>query len=145
MEIEIKDLIDDDSPFIGKKLWISDFRREDIDKKPNRHIRPQLALLRHNDELPARKSIYYSNTHFVGLNKKGEAAKSKIMSIFDNTGYRWRTGTPVKIFDSEQECRASYVAQAKEIIVELDERILSAAKHWQAEKNEVNSEIEQNK
>ena len=144
MKIDIKDLIEDSSSYIGQKLWISDYRQDDLDKKPVRHIRPQQVLLRSNSEVP-NKRIYYSDNHFVSFNKNGTISKSKIISIFDNTGFRWRTGIPVNVFDDEKECRASYVLQAGEIGHRVDIQIEEAQKYWIAVRNRIDKEIEDNK
>ncbi len=141
MKIDTKEIIKGDSLYIGKKLWISEFKREDLDKKASRFIRPQRALLRSNSEINSNKRIYYSDNHFVGLNKKGELLKSKIIAIFDNTGYRSYTGTSIKIFDNEQECRDSFVAQAEEIGQRVDIMIESSKKYWEDVRSEINSEI----
>ena len=144
MKIDTKELTKEDSPYIGKKLWISEFKREDLDKKASRFIRPQKALLRSNSEINSNKRIYYSYNHFVGLNKKGEISKSKIIAIFDNTGYRSYQGTSIQVFDNEQECRESFVAQAEEIGRRVDIMIESAKKYWEDIRSEINSEIKNN-
>jgi hypothetical protein len=140
MQIDLKEIIEEGSSYVGKVLWISDFRREDLDKKSSRHVRPQKALLVSNDQVP-HKRIYYSDNCFLGLNKSGEPAKSKIISVFDNTGFRSRTGVPIKVFDNEQECKDSYIAQAEEIKTRINERVESAKNHWIAEREEVDAEI----
>jgi len=145
MKIHINELVEENSSHIGKKLWISDFRQDDLDKKPIRCVRPQMALLRSNTEINSRKRIHYSDNHFVGLNKKGEPSKSKIIAIFDNTGYRSYPGEPIQIFDDEQECRAAFITQAEEIGQRVDERIKSATKHWESVRQDINKEINDNK
>jgi hypothetical protein len=119
MKIDYKEVID--SRMDGEYVWICDYRYNDIHKKAIRNIKPQKVLVRSNRE--TNKRIYYSESHFLGLNKKSLPLKSKIIPVFDNTGYRSFTGVPVKIFDNEDECRRCYKAQAGEIIVRLAQSI----------------------
>lgn len=90
----------------NKIVWICDLRYNDYTQKPIRHIKPTKVLIRDNSQ--TTKNIYYSASHFVGLNKKGEPIKSKVISLFDNTGFRSRTGTPLDCFETEAECIEGY-------------------------------------
>ena len=71
------------------------------------------------------------------MNKKGEPSKSKIISIFDNTGYRSFAGIPIQIFDNEKECRDSFVSQAEDIGRRIDHKIASAKKYWEDERKKL--------
>jgi hypothetical protein len=93
----------------GKMVWICDLRFDNYGEKPIRHVKPQEVLVRPNSE--TTKRIYYSESHFVGLNKKGEPVKSKTYSPVDNTGYRSRSGTALQVFDNEADCRKAYTKQ----------------------------------
>ena len=95
----------------GQKVWICDFRYDDYGNKPIRNIQPQLVLVRSNNE--TTKRIYYSKSHFVGLNKNGKPLKSKIIAPFDNTGYRFIGGTPLNVFYNEEDCVQCYKEQLK--------------------------------
>lgn len=124
------------SSWVGKVLWICDYRRPDLDKKPIRHVPPTKVILLSNENLPANKRIYYSENHFVKLNSKGMPS-STIIPLFDNTGYRSNTGTPLNVFDNEQECIDCYNKQADEIIKALDEKISSVVQCLKVEREEV--------
>ena len=102
----------------GSVVWICDYRHNDYSKKPIRHIRPTQVLVRSNSE--TRKNIYYSSSHFVGLNKKGEPIESKVIALFDNTGFRSRTGTAMNAFLTEQECQTHYDNQVNIVKRGLD-------------------------
>lgn len=101
MKLENKDLKDKDIVFI------CDYRYSDFNNKPIRSVPPSKVLVRSNSNLPKNKSIYYSDTHFIALNKKDEET-SKIIAPFDNTGFRSRTGECVKIYSTLEECTTAY-------------------------------------
>lgn len=104
----------------GYYVWICDYRFSNKnDDKPLRHVKPTRVLIRDNKELPKTKRIYYSESHFVEL-KNGVPVNSKIHSLFDNTGYRLMTGTPVFVSLDEITCREYYQKQVKEIIENLN-------------------------
>lgn len=140
MKIEIKDLRDETSKYVGKKLWVCDYRRPDLHKKTVRHIKPQQMLLRSNADTP-NKRIYYTDTHFVALNKKGDPIKSKITVIFDNTGYRSYAGIPINVFDNEQECKDFYVDQANIIADLVDEKIKTTEQYWKTIAKDIRDNI----
>jgi len=93
----------------GKFVWICDLRYNNYSDKPIRHIKPIRVLIRGNDK--TKKTIYYSESHFIGLNKTGVPVESKIYAPFDNTGFRSRTGIPLNCFDNEDECFKFYKKQ----------------------------------
>ena len=93
----------------GRTLWICDYRYNDIADKPIRAIVPTKVVVKSNTELPKNKSIYYSDSHFVKM--CGEKETSTIIPLFDNTGYRSRTGTPLNIFTEEDECKKFFNMQ----------------------------------
>jgi len=86
-------------------VYICDYRRPDLDKKPIRSVPPTKVMICSNDT--TKKRIYYSESHFVPLKKDGSPS-SKVIPLFDNTGYRSYTGEPVKVFDNEAECIAQW-------------------------------------
>lgn len=98
----------------GEIVWICDFRYSDISNfKPVRHVKPTKVLIRSNSE--TKKRIYYSKSHFVELNKDGKPLNSKIHNLYDNTGYRSFTGTPLNIFFTEKECVKCYNEQCEKV------------------------------
>lgn len=54
----------------GLIVWITDYNRPDLHKKPLRYVYPTKCLICSNDNLPLKHKIYYSNSHFVKLGKK---------------------------------------------------------------------------
>ena len=86
--------------FNSKKVWICDLRYNDYSNKPIRNVRPMQVLVRSNKY--TTKTVYYSESHFVGYNKKGELLKRKTIVPFDTTGNRGYTGVPVNCFETEE-------------------------------------------
>lgn len=103
----------------GIKVWICDLRYTDYSNKAIRNIKPTEVLIRSNDE--TKKRIYYSESHFVELNIKGEPLKSKVKAPFDGTGYRSYAGVALKCFETEVECIKHYKKQIKQAIKGLEE------------------------
>lgn len=136
MKIDIKE-ITDGNKWVGKMVWICDFRRPDLDKKPIRHVRPTNVLVRSNEELPPKTRIYYSNNHFCKLNSKGEPTASGIIPVVDNTGYRMISGTPVLVFDNEEECNEAYCIMADAIIDQLDLKMSSVLLDLNKQKEDI--------
>lgn len=121
MELDIK-VVKELGPHVGKKVWICDYRQPDLDKKAARHVPPTEVFIVSNTENPPPKTIYYSDTHFRSLTKTGEPS-SKVIGIFDNTGYRAYPGIPLHVFDNKEECVEFYNEQADKIISALDDKI----------------------
>ena len=136
--VNIKDVTDGNMN--GQTVWICDLRYNNYNEKPIRNIKPTKVLIRDNNE--TNKKIYYSSSHFVGLNKKNQPIKSKVIAVYDNTGYRSITGTPLNCFLSENECVQYYKKQLEiaikglkyykaSMIIEVDEKISKLEKEFQ--------------
>ena len=121
MELDIK-VIRELGPHIGQKVWICDYRQPDLDKKAIRHVPPTEVFIVSNAEKTTNKKIYYSETHFRPIGKNGEAT-SKMIGIFDTTGYRSYAGIPLHVFDNKEECVEFYNDQADKIISAIDDKI----------------------
>ncbi len=102
----------------GKIVWVYDFRYNNFDEKPIRKVLPQSVFVQSNDKI--KKKIYYSKSHFVGRNKHGDPLKSKIIALYDNTGYRSFPGTPLNVFETERECFAHFKESVYGMIAELN-------------------------
>ncbi len=102
----------------NKFVWIFDLRYTDFNKKPIRKVLPQRVFVRSNEE--TKKKIYYSSSHFVRLNKHGDPVSSKIIALFDNTGYRSYTGNPLRIFNDEHECKMAFQATCNNLAKEFE-------------------------
>ena len=100
-----------DAKWDGKIVWICDFRYNDYSNKPIRSIKPSKVLVRNNSK--TTRTIYYSESHFIGLNKNNEPLKSKIITLFDNTGHRSYTGVALNCFETEEECVKHYKKQVR--------------------------------
>lgn len=104
---------------IGKRVWICDYRLGDggAINKPIRAITPKYVEISSNDTLPKNKTVYYSPIHFREV-KKGKASSS-IIAPYDNTGYRFCTGTSLHIFEEEDDCRKFFVKQCNKMLASI--------------------------
>lgn len=91
----------------GKIVYISHFNKPDFDKKPIRNLSPRKVIILSNDELPKNKRINYSESHFRAVSKAGKVL-STVYPVFDNTGYRARTGELVNVYSTMEECVLDY-------------------------------------
>lgn len=124
--MDIKDI--ENGKVNGKVVWVTDFRlnNQDLFKKPIRRVLPTKVLIRSNDELPNNKRIYYSKSHFVRLNAKGEPVKSGIISLYDNTGYRGYPGVPLEVYETEEEAALAWnrlVSENEKLIEKAREEV----------------------
>ncbi|AFV21887.1 MULTISPECIES: hypothetical protein [Bacillus] len=103
----------------GDKVWICDYRHNNILESAIRHVPPQEVAVIDNAKLPKNKTVYYSSYHFRPLGKKG-APLSKIIVPYDNTGYRSITGISLNIFFTEEECRQCYKKQCEVIKEQIE-------------------------
>lgn len=97
MKIKIEDITS--GKLDGQYVFVCDYRKKTISEKPIRLIEPQKVFVLSNTETKER--VFYSESHLVVLNKKGELTK-KIIKPYDNTGYRSYPGIAVNVFDNEQ-------------------------------------------
>lgn len=114
--IDIKDIIE--GKYNGKMVYICDYRFKDINDKPIRFIPPQKVLVVSSEDV--NKKIYYSDSCFLVLNKKGEPT-NKVIVVFDNTGFRSFRGIPCKVFDNMEECVLEFKTLVNENIKKIDE------------------------
>lgn len=113
----------------GERFFISDLRAaENPLNKPIRNVKPVEVVVQSNSSLPATKKIYYSRSHFRTLNANGSPS-SKIIALFDNTGYRMRSGTPLRVFTSMDEAKASYLRQ-REVAISTMKASISKMQDW---------------
>lgn len=136
MKIDIKE-ITEGNKWSGKIVWICDFRRPDLNKKPIRHVKPTKVIVRNNNEMTKKQKIYYSENHFCKLNNKDEIINSGVIPVFDNTGYRAYTGVPVSVFDNEEECNKEYCNMANVILEALDNKMENILTQLTKEKEEI--------
>ena len=98
MKIEPKDI----GNYVNKFVWICDYRYNDYLQKPIRKVLPQKVIVLDN---------YYNEYYFCCLNKNDKPLMSKIIKIYDNTGYRGYKGVPLNIFDNKEECYECFYEQ----------------------------------
>jgi len=132
MEIDTQKVMN--GAHIGEIVWICHYHRPDMNKKPLRNIPPTRVIVRSNDDLPKNKTIYYSYTHFCPINESGKRL-SKFISPVDNTGFRSKSGTPLYIFDDEQECNDKWNSQIEDHAKILNNLVVSSADFWIEQKN----------
>lgn len=128
MKIDAKELTTTVSQHLGSTFWVCDFRIPDLDKKAIRNVKPTKVML-----VPVKEGerVYYSENYFTPV--KG---KSTPIKIFDNTGYRSITGTPLNVFTDEAECREFFKNQCLAVEAALQKRIdtvVEALKQQQAD------------
>ncbi len=113
----------------GTRVWVCQYNQPDLDKKPLRNVPPTEMVIVSNDELPPNKTIYYSGSHLRPLNKKGEPT-SRIVPVFDNTGFRGRTGTPLHILTNREACIAQWNADLEAVGTRIEARVQNAMQTW---------------
>jgi len=123
----------------GDIVYICDYRFNNVDEKPIRHVKPQKAMVFSNDDLPKNKRVYYSKHHFRPLNAKGNPT-SKIIAPYDNTGYRSYTGVSLNIFFTEAECLSFYKKQCDEIIDRFNKAKAEKLNYYESKINEIKQE-----
>jgi hypothetical protein len=116
MNIKLEDLK------AGQKVYICDYRQEDLNKKPIRNVNPMLVQVVSNDDLPKNKTVYYSELHFRMIKNKGEGVTARIIPPFDNTGYRSYPGVMLNIFDNYEECADLFKVQIDDVIERLEHK-----------------------
>lgn len=119
-----------DGQLNGARVWVCQYNQPDLYKKPLRNMPPTEMMVVSNEALPKNKKIYYSASHLSPLNKKGEPL-SRVVSIFDNTGFRGRTGDSLHIFTNREACVKQWHADLKAVDTQIEEQIKSATKMWQ--------------
>lgn len=97
----------------GEKLYVCAYLRPDLNKKPIRSLSPIEVVVMDNST--TSKNVYYSESHFRPVGKGGEAM-SRVIPVFDNTGFRSRTGNPLHIFTTEEECNSKWNEMIQEEI-----------------------------
>lgn len=125
----------------GKQVWICDYRRPDLSKKPIRNIAPILVEVVSNSKLPKNKVIYYSDSHFRPVGKKG--LTKKIIPVYDNTGFRLYPGVPLRVFIEFEDCMTHYKNCVMDVVGRLSAERDAAVGKWQSQINDLLSMITQ--
>lgn len=127
---------------IGEEVWICDYRFNDIDNQPIRHVKPTKVIVVSNEELPGNKTVYYSEFHFRPFGKNGKPL-AQVIAPYDNTGYRSNTGTSLNIFYDEKECVKHYKKQCRTIIIDFEAAKESKLKYYDKKIEQVQTEMEE--
>ncbi|MBT2759973.1 hypothetical protein [Paenibacillus sp. ISL-20] len=125
---------------VGEEVWICDYRYNDIDNQPIRHITPRKVVVVSNEELPKNKRVYYSNFHFRPVNEKGKVL-SQVIAPYDNTGYRAYSGTSLNIFYTREECKQHYLNQCLENLKRFEQAKISKIAYYDMKIEEINKEV----
>ncbi|QWU14231.1 hypothetical protein SAMN04487895_101521 [Paenibacillus sophorae] len=132
-----------DKVVIDEEVWICDYRFNDIDNKPIRHVKPKKVVVWSNKDLPKNKKVFYSEFHFREIKENGKPS-STVIGPYDNTGYRAYTGVSLNIFYSEEECRKHYKKQCKENLKKFEKAKISRIEYYNKKLEEINNEIKEN-
>tara|TARA_B100002019_G_C21105643_1_gene515784 strand:+ start:203 stop:622 length:420 start_codon:yes stop_codon:yes gene_type:complete len=119
----------------GEVVYICDYRQPDLSNKPIRKQPPTRALIVSNSE--TNKRIYYSESHFRPFGKN-EKLLSKVIPLFDNTGYRSFTGNPLYVFKTHQECVDKWKELVDDIISRKEAYILQLQEQHDEDMIELN-------
>lgn len=105
----------------NKIVFVCDYRRPDKNKKPIRNVPPTRVVIIPSDHPVLKdKPVYYSDSVF-SVPKMDDTPTSKIIKVFDNTGYRSFTGVPLNVFETYSECAIHWQSMIKEEILYLEE------------------------
>ncbi|QNR65382.1 hypothetical protein IAQ67_15930 [Paenibacillus peoriae] len=125
---------------IGEEVWVCDYRYNDVDNKPIRHIPPKKVVVVSNEDLPKNKRVYYSDFHFRELKGNGKLS-STIIAPYDNTGYRAYTGESLNIFYAKEECVKHYLNQCMENLRQFEDAKTRKTTYYNNKIDEINQEI----
>ncbi|WP_440110007.1 hypothetical protein [Paenibacillus sp. QZ-Y1] len=125
---------------IGEEVWICDYRYNDVDNKPIRHISPKKVVVVSNEDLPKNKRVYYSEFHFRGLRESGKMSNT-VIAPYDNTGYRAYAGVPLNIFYDKEERIKHYLNQCVENMKQFDDAKVKKITYYSQKIDEINQEI----
>jgi hypothetical protein len=139
-QAELAQKLEDGDIAIGDEVWITDFRHNDINESPIRHIKPVRVVISDNGSLPKNKAVYYSSFHFREIGKTGKIL-AKIIAPYDNTGYRSRTGDSVHIFLTEDEADKKYAEQCRVVLQQIDAERVHMLARFQKMTDEVEARI----
>jgi hypothetical protein len=129
MKIDIKTITD--GSMDGVKMWVCDFRQTDLHKKPIRNVQPTHVIVCPASDIS--DDVYYSQSFMRPLSKKDGTPLSKVIKVFDNTGYRSYTGIALTAFTTEAECREHFAIQCDVVIEQLELVLANVAKTYQRE------------
>lgn len=98
----------------GSRVWVCDLRWTDFNNKPIHKVEPTFVEITPSTEVKGH--IYYSDSVFLPINKKGSVLKSKVIKLYDNTGFRSYPGIALRIFRDERECKMAFSEMCCDVI-----------------------------
>ncbi len=104
---------------LDNTYWIVDYRFDDINNKPIRHVTPTEVAVFNVADTPPPKRVYYADYYFKPLGATGKPL-AKVIAPYDNTGYRGYTGISVQVFETEKEAKDFYRSQCQIIIDQIE-------------------------
>lgn len=142
MKIDINEIVKN-TAHRGKKYFVCDYRRPDLGKKAARNLAPTEVIVLSDEDFTENDlkvpTVYYSCVALAKLNKKGEPKYTSLVPPYDNTGYRYRTGVGINVFDSEEECINFYNQQVQDVVDVLEGELLVAQTRIQFQIDETNN------
>lgn len=122
MQIATNDIVDKtlehEGNYVNQDLFIAEANFK-IGRP--RIIQPVRAKLVPREEAPKNKTIYYSYNFFKVYKANGKL-DSKVVAVFDNTGFRGYRGNPISIFDNYDEAVTWFNAEIQKVIDERNKQ-----------------------
>lgn len=127
----------------GGIIYVCDFRKPDLSQKAIRHVKPTKVVVYTEAEYTAAGKamprVNYSYSVLIPLNKNDEPVWSKLIKVYDNTGYRSYPGIPLEAFSTMEECIEYYNAQVQEVVDRYSGLILNEPLRLISEQAEIKS------
>lgn len=136
MQIDYKEIINGSRN--GEIFYVCAYFRPDKNKKPIRSLSPIEVMVMDNSTTVKR--IYYSESHFRPVSKNGSVS-NRVIPVFDNTGFRSRTGNPLHIFTTEKECKSKWNEMIQEEIEKLEVHKNTVIERIQSEIDSIQSKM----
>lgn len=104
---------------VGTKVWVChQYYASGFSCKATRNVKPTEVKL-HATQVQGKERPYRWRNLFssYAISKKTGKELSKRISLFDNTS----GGYPLRIFTTEEECKAAYAEICSDLLVEFEE------------------------
>lgn len=102
----------------GMTVWATDIRMSNGDKLI-RDVRAVEGVITHIENID--KTIYYADYAILKVGKRG--LTKQVIPFYDNTGYRYNTGTSLNVYLSKEEAVKKAIEQLADIEKYYDHRI----------------------
>ena len=110
---------------VGDLVWVTAYYHDTPLLKPTRRVAPILTQITSNTALPAIRRIPSSSYHFRPCGKSGKLLSKVILPYEGPLAILWSSGDhgSISIFFTESEARASYVAAANVVKLQIAEAL----------------------